>query len=300
MVVELHVSPSLHCASNRLSSTIEHNLRIMHTSLWARSRSAQHPTTTRSTDRRPHPPQAHKRSPEASARSKCSPRPALPISITDLSEALGIHRSNTYRLLRTLEEHRFAIRDDAGLIRLGPRIASLAHGVAPAAHDRGGARSHRARARPRYDGIPHRARRWRHSHTRVSRTGKRRCEHCPQPRRAPPPVTAARLATPSNPCSHQLNGRQRAERWPRAPQLSRKHTRIRAQRERSHRRSDLTRCATAHSRRTACRDRNRPLPRARRAFRGLRDDCSAPLARSSQTTVSAVRYTTNCPPGLPG
>ncbi|KIP53190.1 IclR family transcriptional regulator [Leucobacter komagatae] len=54
-----------------------------------------------------------------------------PLSITDLSEALGIHRSNTYRLLRTLEEHRFAIRDDAGLIRLGPRIASLAHGVAP-------------------------------------------------------------------------------------------------------------------------------------------------------------------------
>lgn len=54
-----------------------------------------------------------------------------PISITELSEALGIHRSNTYRLLRTLEDHRFAVRDEAGLIRLGPRIAALAHGVAP-------------------------------------------------------------------------------------------------------------------------------------------------------------------------
>lgn len=54
-----------------------------------------------------------------------------PMSIAALSEALGVHRSNTYRLLRTLEEHRFAIRDDAGLIRLGPRIAALAHGVAP-------------------------------------------------------------------------------------------------------------------------------------------------------------------------
>ena len=54
-----------------------------------------------------------------------------PLSIAELSEALGVHRSNTYRLLRTLEDHRFAIRDEAGLIKLGPRIAALAHGVAP-------------------------------------------------------------------------------------------------------------------------------------------------------------------------
>lgn len=54
-----------------------------------------------------------------------------PISIADLAEALGVHRSNAYRLLRTLEEHRFALRDDAGLIRLGPRMAALARGVAP-------------------------------------------------------------------------------------------------------------------------------------------------------------------------
>lgn len=57
-----------------------------------------------------------------------------PMSIAELSEALGVHRSNTYRLLRTLEGRRFAVRDDAGLIRLGPRIAALAHGVAPQLH----------------------------------------------------------------------------------------------------------------------------------------------------------------------
>lgn len=54
-----------------------------------------------------------------------------PISIARLAEELGVHRSNAYRLLRTLEEHRFALRDDAGLIRLGPRMAALARGVAP-------------------------------------------------------------------------------------------------------------------------------------------------------------------------
>ncbi|MBP1327429.1 DNA-binding IclR family transcriptional regulator [Leucobacter exalbidus] len=54
-----------------------------------------------------------------------------PLSITELADALGVHRSNAYRLLRTLEEHRFALRDDAGMIRLGPRMAALARGVAP-------------------------------------------------------------------------------------------------------------------------------------------------------------------------
>lgn len=54
-----------------------------------------------------------------------------PISIAELAKELGVHRSNAYRLLRTLEEHRFALRDDAGLIRLGPRMAALARGVAP-------------------------------------------------------------------------------------------------------------------------------------------------------------------------
>lgn len=52
-----------------------------------------------------------------------------PMSIADLAAGLGLHRSNAYRILRTLEDHRFVLRDDAGLIRLGPKMALLAHGV---------------------------------------------------------------------------------------------------------------------------------------------------------------------------
>ena len=55
-----------------------------------------------------------------------------PISIAELAERLGVHRSNAYRLLRTLEEHRYVVRDELGLIRLGPRLAALARGVSPA------------------------------------------------------------------------------------------------------------------------------------------------------------------------
>lgn len=54
-----------------------------------------------------------------------------PLTITELAATLGVHRSNAYRLLRTLEEHRFILRDDAGLIRLGPRMVALARSVAP-------------------------------------------------------------------------------------------------------------------------------------------------------------------------
>lgn len=54
-----------------------------------------------------------------------------PISIAELAEQLGVHRSNAYRVLRTLEAHRFVLRDDAGLIRLGPRLAALGRGAAP-------------------------------------------------------------------------------------------------------------------------------------------------------------------------
>ncbi|UOQ55947.1 helix-turn-helix domain-containing protein [Leucobacter allii] len=57
-----------------------------------------------------------------------------PISIAELAEGLGVHRSNAYRILRTLEEHRFVARDQAGLIRLGPKLTVLARGVAPALH----------------------------------------------------------------------------------------------------------------------------------------------------------------------
>src|SRR5690625_2072660 len=51
-----------------------------------------------------------------------------PLSISELAEALGVHRSNAYRLLRTLEEYRFVLRDETGQIRLGPRLAALARG----------------------------------------------------------------------------------------------------------------------------------------------------------------------------
>lgn len=57
-----------------------------------------------------------------------------PLSIADLAAGLGVHRSNAYRVLRTLEEHRFVWRDEAGRIRLGPKLTLLARGVAPALH----------------------------------------------------------------------------------------------------------------------------------------------------------------------
>lgn len=54
-----------------------------------------------------------------------------PMSLNELAEALEVHRSNAYRVLRTLEEHRLVLRDGEGLIRLGPRLTVLARGVAP-------------------------------------------------------------------------------------------------------------------------------------------------------------------------
>ncbi|MFA5605690.1 MAG: IclR family transcriptional regulator [Leucobacter sp.] len=57
-----------------------------------------------------------------------------PLSINELAEGLGIHRSNAYRILRSLEERRFVVRDESGRIKLGPKISALARGVAPALH----------------------------------------------------------------------------------------------------------------------------------------------------------------------
>lgn len=54
-----------------------------------------------------------------------------PLSIAALARALDVHRSSAYRVLRSLEAHRFVVRDDAGLIRLGPKLTALARGVAP-------------------------------------------------------------------------------------------------------------------------------------------------------------------------
>src|SRR5215207_6843507 len=53
-----------------------------------------------------------------------------PLSIDELSQRLGVHRSVAYRLLRTLEHHRLTVRDARGRITLGARLAALAAGVA--------------------------------------------------------------------------------------------------------------------------------------------------------------------------
>ncbi|TFD07339.1 ArsR family transcriptional regulator [Cryobacterium sandaracinum] len=51
------------------------------------------------------------------------------LTIADVAAALGVHRSIAYRILRTLEDHGVVIRDAAGAVRLGPRMAALARGV---------------------------------------------------------------------------------------------------------------------------------------------------------------------------
>lgn len=52
-----------------------------------------------------------------------------PLSIAELCDVLGLHRSIVYRLLRTLEEHGLVVRDAAGAVRLGPGLAALARSV---------------------------------------------------------------------------------------------------------------------------------------------------------------------------
>lgn len=49
--------------------------------------------------------------------------------IAEIGQVLGVHRSITYRLLRTLEDHRLVERDDAGHYRLGLGLTGLARGV---------------------------------------------------------------------------------------------------------------------------------------------------------------------------
>ena len=53
-----------------------------------------------------------------------------PMSITELADALGVHRSIAYRILRTLEDHGLVSRDAGGGVALGPRMAYLARNVA--------------------------------------------------------------------------------------------------------------------------------------------------------------------------
>lgn len=53
-----------------------------------------------------------------------------PLSIDEVARRLEVHRSIAYRLLRTLEDHGLVVRDSAGLVTLGARMAALAAGVA--------------------------------------------------------------------------------------------------------------------------------------------------------------------------
>jgi DNA-binding IclR family transcriptional regulator len=52
-----------------------------------------------------------------------------PLSIAGLAQALDVHRSIVYRILRTLEDHGLVSRDASGLVSLAPRMAVLARGV---------------------------------------------------------------------------------------------------------------------------------------------------------------------------
>ncbi|MGV9546042.1 IclR family transcriptional regulator [Nocardia beijingensis] len=51
------------------------------------------------------------------------------MTIDELAESLGVHRSVAYRLLRTLEDHSLIARDLSGQIVLGAGLAALASGV---------------------------------------------------------------------------------------------------------------------------------------------------------------------------
>src|SRR5919205_2294994 len=52
-----------------------------------------------------------------------------PQPIAEIGQALGLHRSITYRLLRTLEDHQLVERDPAGRYHLGLGMTALARGV---------------------------------------------------------------------------------------------------------------------------------------------------------------------------
>lgn len=53
-----------------------------------------------------------------------------PLTVPDIAERLGIHRSMAYRLMRTFEEHGFAYRTASGHVELGTRLAALTRNVA--------------------------------------------------------------------------------------------------------------------------------------------------------------------------
>ncbi|GAA3323231.1 MULTISPECIES: IclR family transcriptional regulator [Paeniglutamicibacter] len=52
-----------------------------------------------------------------------------PMTIAELAEDLGVHRSIAYRILRTLESHRLVTRDESGRVHGAPGLAVLASSV---------------------------------------------------------------------------------------------------------------------------------------------------------------------------
>jgi DNA-binding IclR family transcriptional regulator len=52
------------------------------------------------------------------------------LTINDLAEGLGVNRSAAYRIVRTLEQHRFVQRGPSGELQLGLRLAAFGQGVA--------------------------------------------------------------------------------------------------------------------------------------------------------------------------
>jgi DNA-binding IclR family transcriptional regulator len=53
-----------------------------------------------------------------------------PVTVAELTEQLGIHRSMTYRLVRTLEEFGFVERRSNGSLGIGVRMATLTRSIA--------------------------------------------------------------------------------------------------------------------------------------------------------------------------
>ncbi|KAB1644997.1 IclR family transcriptional regulator [Gulosibacter chungangensis] len=53
-----------------------------------------------------------------------------PLTVPQVAEQLGIHRSMAYRLVRTLEDHAFVVRNADGALEVGVRLVALARNAA--------------------------------------------------------------------------------------------------------------------------------------------------------------------------
>ncbi|MDH6536097.1 IclR family transcriptional regulator [Aurantimicrobium minutum] len=53
-----------------------------------------------------------------------------PVSVAELAQKLGIHRSMAYRLVKTLEQHGYVEKTPSGSLLLGIKLSTLARGVA--------------------------------------------------------------------------------------------------------------------------------------------------------------------------